>query len=581
MTDPLAPTSDDDSGFPDSAGEEDWPLVPARMLNEFTYCPRLGYLEWAQAEWAPSADTLHGEFVHRNVDREDRRALPVGDADSPDAIHRRSLRLEDAGLGLVAVVDVIELEGERATPVDYKRGKAPDLPEGAWEPERVQLCAQGLLLRAAGFQCDQGVVYYAESKERVTVEFDALLIVRTRELLAEFRRTAASGKIPLPLVDSPKCPRCSLVSICLPDETNWLNAHPPTEDEEAEGAPAPAKGDRPRLALTPRDDAKPLHLSEQGAYVGKSGERLKVTLKGKHLADVKLIDVSQVCLYGNIQMTTQALAELVERQIPVCYFTQSGWFHGMTTGLAHRNVEVRIRQYAAAADPALALPLARAFVGGKIRNCRTILRRNLEHDLDRVLDRLVELATDAERASSAESLLGLEGMAAKLYFAAFATLLKPGFDFEGRNRRPPKDPVNATLSFLYSLLAKEAHVSAQAAGLDPMLGILHKPRYGRPSLALDLAEEFRPLLADSVALSLMNTGELKDAHFVRRAGACGLTPAGRRAVLSGWERRLSSEVTHPVFGYVLSYRRVIALQARLLVRALTGEIPGYPPFKTR
>jgi CRISPR-associated protein Cas1 len=226
-------------------------------------------------------------------------------------------------------------------------------------------------------------------------------------------------------------------------------------------------------------------------------------------------------------------------------------------------------------------PMARAFVSGKVRNCRTLLRRNLETDPAGVLDRLGELATAAESAASLETLLGAEGMAAKLYFAAFATLLKNGFAFDGRNRRPPRDPVNATLSFLYALLAKECYVAVMAAGLDPLLGFLHKPRYGRPSLALDLAEEFRPLLADSATLAMLNTGEVKEEHFVVRAGACGLTPAGRRAVLGGWERRLQAEVTHPIFHYALSYRRVIALQARLLVRALLGEIPAYPPFKTR
>jgi len=551
------------------------PPVPVRMLNEFTYCPRLGYLEWAQGEWAASADTLHGEFVHRNVDQEDRRDLPVGDTEHPEAIHRRSLRLESEELGLVAIVDVLELEGNRATPVDYKRGKAPDIYEGAWEPERVQLCAQGLLLRAAGYQCDGGIVYYAGSKERVPIEFDYTLVNRTRELIADFRRTAASGKIPLPLVDSPKCPRCSLVSICLPDETNWLATHPEPEAEED------TKVVQLRKALVPREDAKPLHVSEQGAYIRKKGERLEIEYKGEKLASVKLLDVSHVCLYGNIQMTTQAQSELIKRDIPICYFSQGGWFHAMTTGLTHRNVEVRIKQYAAAADSTLSLPIAKAFISGKIRNCRTILRRNLPEDTERILDRLNDSATEAERAGSKESLLGIEGMAAKIYFSGFAKLLKPGFEFDGRNRRPPKDPANATLSFLYALLTKECHIAIQASGLDPMLGMLHQPRYGRPSLALDLAEEFRPLLADSVAMSLMNTGELSSDHFVSRAGGCGLTPAGRRATLGAWERRVNSEVTHPLFGYVLSYRRVIQLQARLLSRVLLGEVREYPAFKTR
>jgi CRISPR-associated protein Cas1 len=174
-------------------------------------------------------------------------------------------------------------------------------------------------------------------------------------------------------------------------------------------------------------------------------------------------------------------------------------------------------------------------------------------------------------------------MAAKRYFEAFAGMLKDerGFRFDGRNRRPPTDPVNAVLSFLYALLAKELHVAAQAAGLDPMLGFLHRPRYGRPALALDLAEEFRPILADSVALTLLNTAELQPESFVSKAGGVSLLPAGRRAALAAWERRLETDVTHPIFGYTLSYRRVLAVQARLLTRVLLGEIKDYPAFKTR
>jgi len=162
--------------------------VPARMLNEFAYCPRLAYLEWVQGEWADNPDTLDGQFVHRNVDREDRRPLPTTDAnDEMPTLHARSVRLEDAALGLVAVVDLLEVDGDSVTPIDYKRGTAPDLPEGAWEPERVQLCAQGLLLRAAGYACAEGVLYFSASKRRVTIPFDDTLVSRTLALLADRR----------------------------------------------------------------------------------------------------------------------------------------------------------------------------------------------------------------------------------------------------------------------------------------------------------------------------------------------------------------------------------------------------------
>lgn len=558
--------------------------VPARMLNEFAYCPRLAYLEWVRGEWADNPDTLDGQFVHRNVDREDRRPLPTPDGgEELPTLHARSVRLEDAGLGLVAVVDLLEVDGESVTPIDYKRGHAPDLPEGAWEPERVQLCAQGLLLRAAGYSCSEGVIYFSASRRRVTIPFGDALVNRTLELLAEFKRVADAGTIPPPLEDSPKCPRCSLATICLPDETNLLRVGLPVlPSDDAPQAKPPGCG-KVRALLAPNDDARPLSVAEPGARVGKSGDRLTVFLKEEKLAEVRLADVSHLSLFGPVQVSTQALHELADRDIPVLYFTGGGWFRSMTAGLSHKNVELRIKQFEVAANPAAAVKIASAFVAGKIRNCRTLLRRNASTDIDRLLRELASSAEDAEKAESIPTLMGVEGMAAKRYFGGFGDLLKDasGFTFDGRNRRPPTDPVNAVLSFLYALLAKELTVAAQACGFDPMRGFLHSPRYGRPSLALDLAEEFRPLLADSVALALVNTGELKPEHFVRRAVGVNLTPAGRKAVLSAWERRLETEVTHPLFGYTLTYRRVLLVQARLLARVLTGEIPAYPAFRTR
>ncbi len=571
-------------------------LLPARMLNEFTYCPRLAYLEWVQGEWADNPDTLDGEFVHRNVDRPSQQPIdapstnaPAQGAPTDESFHTRSVRLESSDLGLVAVVDILEVEGEVATPVDYKKGRAPEIAEGAWEPERVQLCAQGLLLREAGFTCNEGIIWFSASRRRVRVTFDDALVARTRELIAGGRDMARSGKMPLPLVDSPKCPRCSLVGICLPDETNLLRRQVAGLDSVAEEfdpvqrAGGQERSPIPRLLLAPRPESIPLHVVEPGARIGKRGDRLVIELKDEKLGEVRLKDISQVCLFGSVQTSTQVMTELFDRDIPVCYFSTGGWFRGIAQGLSHKNIELRIRQHAVAADAAQALTLARQFVAGKIRNCRTLLRRNSDNGDDGVLHELAESAREAERAGSIASLLGIEGMAAKRYFAGWAKLLKDehGFPFDGRNRRPPSDAVNAVLSFLYSMLTRELTVAALACGLDPYLGFLHQPRYGRPALALDLAEEFRPLLADSVALSLFNTGELQPDDFVGRAGAVALRPAGRKAVLAAWERRLLSDVTHPVFGYTLSYRRVLMVQARLLGRVLIGELPEYPAFKTR
>jgi len=255
----------------------------------------------------------------------------------------------------------------------------------------------------------------------------------------------------------------------------------------------------------------------------------------------------------------------------------------MTTGHIHKNVELRIAQFATAADRPRALSIAKGFIAAKIKNCRTILRRHADEKHKQDLDQLADWIKKVEQTDSVESLLGLEGMAAKTYFAGFARLLKghDSFDLLGRNRRPPKDPVNALLSFVYSLLVKELTIAAQVVGFDPLLGFLHTPRYGRPSLALDLAEEFRPIIGDSVVMTLINNGEVGPSQFLARAGAVVLTESGRKAVIAAFERRMEHEVTHPIFGYTISYRRVLEVQMRLLSRVLLGEIAQYPGFCTR
>jgi len=206
---------------------------------------------------------------------------------------------------------------------------------------------------------------------------------------------------------------------------------------------------------------------------------------------------------------------------------------------------------------------------------------------DHTLREMKALAEATESAPGLPELLGVEGNAARLYFEAFPSLLRAsgggelGFDFTTRSRRPPKDPVNALLSFAYSLLAKDLAVSARAVGLDPFMGFFHQPRHGRPALALDLMEEFRPIIADSVVLSAINTGVVTSADFVRSSLGVAMKPEGRKRFMRAYERRLDEEVTHPVFLYRISYRRILEVQCRLLARHLTGEIASYPEFRTR
>jgi CRISPR-associated protein Cas1 len=584
--------------------------LPARMVNEFVYCPRLYYYEWVEGVFAHNRETVEGAIRHAKLDAGKGELAPAEDMSPEESIHSRSVTLSSETYRLIAKLDVIEGEEGVVTPVDYKRGSPREDREtgelGAWDADRAQVCVQALVLRDNGYRCDEGVIYYVTTKQRVRVLIDEALVSQTLDALREARELAASGRIPPPLVDSPKCPRCSLVGICLPDETTALRLHGPTPElvqrtlfdiGEPPGARAVDQsaddGDVRRL-LPARDDLRPLYLNTQGLRVGKSGFVLKVQEKDKVLQEVRINEICQLNLMGNIQLSTQAVQALCEQEVPIGYFSQGGWFYGVTHGLGVKNIYLRREQFRLADVPGFCLRLSRALVAGKIRNQRTMLQRNHVEPPRSALTFLKNMQQDAEHASALDELLGIEGSAARVYFQHFAGMIKldePGassqgsaefnFDFNQRNRRPPRDPVNALLSLAYSVLSKDLTIVCHTVGFDPFLGFYHQPRFGRASLALDLMEPFRPLIADSAVLSAINTRMVTPRDFVRAGNSVALTPGGRKSFFRAYEQRMDTLVTHPIFGYRINYRRVLEIQSRLLARVLTGELATYPVFTTR
>lgn len=356
--------------------------------------------------------------------------------------------------------------------------------------------------------------------------------------------------------------------------------------------------------MAARDDKRALYLNTPGLRVGRKDELLTIKAEDTLIEEVRLNDVSHVALFGNIQLTTQAIQGLCDAEVPVTYFSGGGWFYGLTHGHGLKNVFLRIEQFRLARDEAFALRLARTFVNGKIRNHRTLLMRNHIEAPAPVVNRLRQAAQDALTAESLEQLLGIEGAAAATYFEQFSGMLKfenhaddeiPGaemprdpsekkqltFDFNTRHRRPPTDPVNAMLSLAYSMLAKDCTIAAAAVGFDPYVGFYHQPRFGRPALALDLMEEFRPLVAESAVLTAINNRMVTPEDFVTAGQAVNLSPAGRKKFFLAYEQRMTGLLTHPLFDYKVSYRRALELQARILAKTLTGEIPEYVPLTTR
>jgi len=608
--------------------------LPARLLNEFVYCPRLFYYEHVEGVFVENADTLRGAAIHRKVDagsgamaapspsakaakakeakpdpseaKGDAGAsaqtpvspTPAENAAAQETIHSRSALLGSERLGVLAKLDLVEMRAAPADeaapdlfsvtevcPVDYKAGSPREGEHGVelWDTDRMQLGLQVLILRDNGYRCERGIIYYRGTKQRVPLEVTPELEAWVIERIAAARRTATEP-IPPPLVASPKCVRCSLNSVCLPDETRLLSE---AKQAGTEGSP--------RRLMAPRDDKRVLHLNTPGLRIGCTEELLVVKEAEKTLEKVRAGDVSHVALFGNIQISTQAIQMLCQLEIPVTYFSMGGWFYGITRGHELKNVFTRMEQFRLSRDPTTCLALARRFVHGKIRNHRTMLMRNHLEPPAPVLAKLKTMAESALEAEALETLLGTEGAAASFYFGQFAGMLKaegePGaesaggtpmcFSFTGRNRRPPTDPINAMLSLAYSLLAKDCTLAALAVGMDPYVGFFHQPRYGRPALALDVMEEFRPLIAESVVLTAVNNRQILPKHFVQAGQAVNLTPAGRKQFFQVYEQRMGALITHPLFDYKVSYRRVLELQFRLLARYLTGEIPEYPPFITR
>ena len=635
----MIQSTDDADLTPNFDPDENAEALPARMLNEFVYCPRLFFLEHVDGLFANNADTIEGSIRHKRVDKKTDALKPVGkkkkanddtaddDGDEDDAsqapaikepIHARSVTLASRQHGILAKLDLVQADGNRATPVDYKRGSPRQLPDGslgAWDPERVQLCAQALVLRENGYACDEGVLFFWETRQRVRIEIDEALVATTIQAIAGARSVMQDRIAPPPLDNSPKCPRCSLVGICLPDETSRLRQ----VDHEGKRLVQPLLFDigpvwrdsdgtsiypssHTRALITARDERRPLYLNTQGLTVGKTGEVLQIKMKDEVVEKIRLHDVCQVNLMGSIQVTTQAIQTLLQMEVPLMYFTMGGWFYGMTQPVGLKNIMWRREQFRQADSPPFCLRLAKQLVLDKIRNQRTLLMRNHVQPPAEALQFLKALTFEAERVKGLEQLLGIEGVAARTYFQHFGGMIKVGraddpnrapwdpddevpewlnFDFHGRNRRPPRDPVNALLSLGYSLLAKDLTVTCAGVGLDPYLGFYHQPRFGRPALALDLMEPFRPLIVDSAVLSAINTRMVQPEHFVAAADAVALTAEGRKAFFRAYEQRMDQLVTHPLFGYRVSYRRVMEIQTRLLARMIMGEIWHYPSFVTR
>lgn len=333
-----------------------------------------------------------------------------------------------------------------------------------------------------------------------------------------------------------------------------------------------------------------LFVTTQGAYLSKEGETVAVKVNQEVRLRVPVHTIGGIVCFGNVSCSPFLMGFCCENGVGISFLSEYGRFLARVQGPVSGNVLLRREQYRKADDIDYSAIIAKAFVTGKIANCRTVLQRALrdhsgktdEETLRKGVDGLNRSLQSLALNQTLDAVRGLEGDAAHSYFNVFDHLIvaqKESFSFQERNRRPPMDNVNCLLSFLYTLLMHDCRGALESVGLDPAVGFLHRDRPGRPSLALDLMEEFRPFLADRLALSLINLRQVQDKGFKKtEAGAVTMSEETRKTLLVAYQERKQEEILHPFLDEKVSIGILFHVQALLLARCLRGDLDGYPPF---
>jgi CRISPR-associated protein Cas1 len=343
------------------------------------------------------------------------------------------------------------------------------------------------------------------------------------------------------------------------------------------------------LRLMMKQLGNTLYITKQGSYVSKDGTNIVVSLEREELLRLPVHTIEGLVCFGNVTVSPFALGLCGENRVTISFLSENGRFLARSTGPQTGNILLRRAQHRSSTDPEKTSLAARSFVSAKIANARTILRRYqrdhtlAEHSLiPQTVDLLAHSLGELKSLLPLETIRGIEGDAARLYFRVFDELIminKSDFYFRERSRRPPLDNVNSLLSFFYTLLAHDTTAACEAIGLDPQMGFLHADRPGRPSLALDLMEEFRPWFVDRFVLTRINLGELKSNDFLKReTGGVEIKEDTRREIIKKWQERKKETIQHPFLGETVPMGLLPFLQAQLFSRWLRGDIDTYPPF---
>lgn len=539
----------------------DYPLAQqdtlrVSALHALAYCPRLFYLEEVEELYTQDAAVFAGRRLHAELEKQE-------DEDWEE------LFLESEALGLRGRVDALRTRDGQTIPYEHKRGRCKrdeNKQPSAWDSDKLQILAYAYLIESAlGIPIAEGRIRYHADNVLVHVPLDDAGRATVRDAIHQARHLRASTHRP-PVTDNERlCTRCSLAPVCLPEEARL--AH------NREWQP---------MRLFPKDDdRKIIHILEPGTAVGRTGEQLKLSRRGQPTETIPVQNVGQLVLHSFSQISTQALHFCAGQGIGVHLISGGGRYLG-SFDTRQGSIQRRIRQYGGLSKPELCLELARKLVICRGRGQRKFLMRGqrgmkgVSAKLKDAISQMQALLKQVPQAQSLDTLLGLEGKLAALYFGALPCLIAPGIPpelhFSGRNRRPPKDRFNALLSFGYALLIKDVMNAILTIGLEPALGFYHQPRSQAPPLALDLMEIFRVPLVDMSVMASVNKGQWDArADFDVRGVQVWLSDSGRRKFVNLYEQRKEKTWKHPATGYSLTYRRLFELEVRLLEKEWTGE----------
>lgn len=525
-------------------------------LHALAYCERLFYLEEVEEIRVADAAVYAGRRLHEELA-----------ADEGEIV---SLVLESESLGLRGKVDCLRRRDGRLIPYEHKRGRSAkgDTDPQAWPSDRLQVCAYTMLLEEhTGTPVEEARIRYHADNATVRVSVDEQARADVRIAVARARELSQSVERP-PVADNDRlCLRCSLAPVCLPEEERLA------KDEDWE----------PVRLFPPDRERRTVHVSTQGARIGRSGETLTVTGTDGQKQAFPVREVGELVIHGHAQISTQAIHLCASQEVGVHWFTRGGnYVSGLVSSVS--PVRRRIRQFEALRDPGLLFRLGRRLVLARASSQLGFLLRASRSKDRKVLgiDSAVQGLRNALRAAShvegIDSLRGHEGDAGRHYFSGFPGLLRDDLDdrlrFNGRSRRPPRDPINALLSFGYALLYRDVLQAIMAVGLEPAFGFFHRPRSAAHPLALDLMELFRVPLWDMPLIASVNRLQWDvEEDFTHAGKQIWLSDVGRKKAIEVYEHRKENRWKHPVTGYSLSYARLIELEARLLEKEWAGE-PG-------